>query len=111
MNPQPVKRLQGAALKAAIVASEKQLGPAEIEVDRLAGELEALLIAGKDTSDIRAALALAIKNRARIQDEHDIRLAQVEQRRAERIVAAAQALVAAANNSTSALLQQFEFAL
>ena len=111
MNPQPVKRLQGAALKAAVAALDRNLGPAEQEVERLAGDLEALLIAGKDTADIRAALALAIKNRARIQDEHDIRLAQVEQRRAERIVAAAQALVAAANNSTSALLQQFEFAL
>jgi hypothetical protein len=111
MNHQPVKRLQGAALKAAIVASEKQLGPAEIEVERIAGELEALLIAGKDTSDIRAALNRAIKTRDRLGDEHAVRLAQVEQRRAERIVAAAQALVAAANNSTSALLQQFEFAL
>lgn len=111
MTTPPVKRLQGAALKAAIVASERQLRPAEIEVERLAGELEQALIAGRDTADIRSALNRAIKTRDRYTDEHAVRLAQVEQRKMEKIVAAAQALVAAANSNTSVLLGQYQFAL
>jgi hypothetical protein len=80
MNHQPPKRLQGAALKAAVAASEKMAGPAELEVERLTTELEHALTAGTDTADIRTALNRAIKTRDRYGDERAIRLAQVEQR-------------------------------
>lgn len=111
MNSQPVKRLQGAALKAAVVASERQLGPAEIEVEQRTAELEAALIAGENTSDSRSALNRAVKNRARIQDEREARWQQAEARKAAKITSAAEALCAAANSSTSALLGQYQFAL
>ena len=109
MNHTPMKRLQGAALTSAIAASERQLGPAEIEVERLAGELDSALRDGRDTTDARTALTLAIRQRDRFFDEIIQRQDQLEQRRITRIAIAAEALVAAANASTSHLLAGYEF--
>lgn len=111
MNPQPIKRLQGAAARAAMNALDKNLGPAELEVERLAAELEQALIAGKETSDIRARLAVALKERDRLGDERAARREQAETRKTEKIVAAAQALIAAGNAATNSLLEQYAFAI
>lgn len=111
MNHTPLKRLQGAALTAAIAASERQLGPAEIEVEVRAAELDAALRDGRNTNDARQALILAIKQRDRFLDEITQRQDQLEQRRITRIAIAAEALVAAANASTSHLLAGYEFQL
>ena len=107
----PLRRLQGAALTAAIAASERQLGPAELEVETCAAELDAALAGGHDTTDARQALILAIKQRDRFIDEITQRQEQLEQRRITRITIAAEALVAAANASTSHLLAGYEFQL
>ena len=111
MTSQPVKRLQGAAARAAIAALDRNIGPAEQEVEQRTAELEAALISGRDTSEARQALSIAIKNRARIQDEREARWQQAEARKAAKITSAAQALCAAANASTSALLAGYAFEL
>ncbi len=104
-------QLRGAAAKAALALLDKKLSPAEQAVETATAELEAALIAGRDTGDIRARLRAALAARSRINDEREAHYQQAERRRQQKISAAAEALAAASNASVTALLNNYQFQL
>ena len=101
--------LRGAAAQAALAATEKML-PDALQAVRVASvALDAALAAGRDTGPYRQALQVAIQQKQAIHAAISEKIAQIDQRREDKINAAAGALIAAANANLNSLLQQFTF--
>ena len=103
--------LKGAAAQAALAATERMLPDAIRAVKTAQAALDAALAAGKDTGPYRAALATAIQQKAAIHSAINEKISQIDQRRQDRISAAAAAITAAAQDSINRLLLQYQFNL
>ena len=101
--------LRGAAAAAALAATERLL-PDAVQAARIAQiALDTALAAGHDTAPFRQALAAAIQQKKMIHAAITEKQAQIDQRREDKINAAAGVLIAAANTNLNSLLQQFTF--
>lgn len=103
--------LKGAAAQAALAATEKML-PDALQAVRVAqAALNSALEAGKDTGPYRQALQQALMQKAAIHSAINEKISQIDQRRQDKISAAAAALTAVAQDSISRLLLQYQFSL
>lgn len=103
--------LKGAAAQAALAATEKML-PDALQAVRVAqAALNSALESGRDTAPFRQALQVAIQQKAAIHSAINEKISQIDQRRQDRISAAAAAITAAAQDSINRLLLQYQFNL
>ena len=103
--------LRGAAAAAALAATEKML-PDALQAVRIAQTaLDAALAAGRDTGPYRQALQVAIQQKQAIHAAISEKISQIDQRRQDKISAAAAALTAVAQDGINRLLASYQFTL
>ena len=103
--------LRGAAAQAAFAATEKML-PDALQAARIAqAALNSALESGRDTAPYRQALQVAIQQKQAIHAAIAEKQAQIDQRREDKISAAAAALIVAAQDGINRLLLQYQFTL
>lgn len=103
--------LRGAAAAAALAATEKMLPDAMQAVRIAQTALDSALEAGRDTAPFRQALQAAIQQKNAIHNAISEKQAQIDQRRQDKISAAAAALTAVAQDGINRLLAGYQFTL
>jgi hypothetical protein len=103
--------LRGAAAQAALESTEKLL-PAALQAVRVAqAALNSALESGRDTAPFRQALETALIQKKALHAAIAEKVAQIDQRRQDKISAVAAAITAAAQDEINRLLQTYQFTL